>query len=54
MNTYKISAWIHPKNGSDDYQAELEIKVKTPEEAKIEVEKFLKKRSRITTDYKFV
>ena len=48
---WRIRAWIHPKEGGDDY--EIEFKVKSPNEAfaRRVAEHHLAKHSAITTDY---
>lgn len=52
MKTFRGVAWVHPKNGGDDRQVGLRIKAESKEEAVKEIEKWLKKRSVVTTDYK--
>jgi hypothetical protein len=59
MITYRISAWVHPKNGGDDYSigGEMTLPKETPnpdEVVKAEIVKILKKkRSAILDDYTF-
>ena len=54
MRRYKFEAWIHPLEGGDDYQAEITINADTLKGAKYHLEKWLKKRSAITTDYRLI
>jgi hypothetical protein len=54
MGTYKFSAWIHPIEGGDDYEAEVTINAGTLKGAKHHLEKWLKKQSAITTDYRLI
>ena len=54
METFKFEAWIHPKNGGDDRQVELEVKAKNSKAANKEVKNWLSKRSDIVEDFKQV
>jgi hypothetical protein len=49
--TFNYSAWIHPKNGGDDYQEKGKIKSDTEKDARINLEKHLKRISVISNDY---
>ena len=51
---FNVVAWIHPKNGGDDYQVDLQIEAESKAGAKTVVEKYLKRKSAITNDYAFV
>lgn len=59
MLNYKFSAWIHPKNGGDDYAIDgtttLPMETKNPDDVvKEEITKMLKKkRSAILDDFTF-
>lgn len=47
--THKVSGWVHPKNGGDDYQIDLYSKGK---QSKEEIVSFFKRRSKVTNDWK--
>ena len=51
MKVFLFEAWIHPKNGGDDFLTELTVDAKTFRKAKNLVEKYLAKRSDIINDY---
>jgi hypothetical protein len=52
LKKFEAIAWIHPKNGGDDYQTKLEIKATNKVHAKKAIEEWIRERSAITTDYK--
>lgn len=52
MKKYRVTAWIHPKSGGDDRMVELEVEAESREVVAKMVEKWLKKRSAITNDYR--
>ncbi len=54
MKKFKVIAWIHPKRGGDDRMVELGVEAESREEVAKMVEKWLKKRSAITNDYRIL
>lgn len=52
--TYHYRAWVHPKNGGDDREYDIEIIAETRENADRQIESWLKKRSDVTDDYRLM
>jgi len=50
---YVFDVWVHPLKGGDDYETEVKITATSLKSAKIYLEKWLAKRSAVTTDYEF-
>lgn len=51
---FKFIAWVHPKNGGDDRQVEIEYECSTIEIAEGSLKKYLNRVSDITNDYKLI
>ena len=52
--TYYIEAWVHPKDGGDDYMIDLTIPAYNENEAKTLTKRWLSKRSSVTDDFRFI
>ena len=53
MIKFKFEAWIHPKNGGDDYPVHGSIDAISKEVATREIAKYLKKKSAMV-DFQFI
>ena len=51
---YSFLAWVHPKQGGNDYSADIAVYATDVEEAEKEVKKWLKKRSSVTNDFQLL
>lgn len=52
LKKFKFLAWIHPRGGGDDYEIEGTTKAENEDEAKKQIEKYLKRKgSHVTNDY---
>lgn len=49
--TFVFTAWIHPKEGGDDFKATGTVIAPTIEEARARLEEWLAVRSAVTNDY---
>jgi hypothetical protein len=49
--TYKVSGWVHPKEGGDDYKFEAEVQEVSEENVRAEIQKWLRKRSAEMEDF---